>query len=77
MDPARMRRLGAYRVDDHGQCRSGPGLDQPRRLAVGDHESHGGGHEVAQLTDYRGTGAVVAAELIADADHHDGPAAGT
>jgi hypothetical protein len=77
VNPARMWRLGAYRVDDHGQRRTGPGLDQPGRLAVGDHESHAGGHEVAQLTDYRGTGAVVAAELVADADHHDRHAAGT
>ena len=77
MDPARPRRLGADRVDDHGQRRTGPGLDQPGGLAVGDHESHAGWHEVAQLTDYRRTGTVVAAELVADADHHDRLAART
>jgi hypothetical protein len=77
MNPARMRRLGAYRVDDHGQLRPGPGLDQARRLAVGDHESYAAGHAVAELIDDRGAGAVVAAELVADADHHDRPAAGT
>ena len=31
-----LRRLGADRVDDHGQRRPGPGLDQPGGLAVGD-----------------------------------------
>jgi hypothetical protein len=71
MDPARVRRLGADRVHDHGQGRPGPGLDQPGGFAVGDHELHTGGHEVAQLADHRGTGAVVAAELVAEADHHD------
>jgi hypothetical protein len=77
MNPARMRRLGAYRVDDHGQRRPGPGFDQPGGLAVGDHESHAGGYESTEPADHRGTGAVVAAELVADADHHDRPAAGT
>ena len=71
MNPARLRRLGAYGVDDHGQRRTGPGLDQAGRFAIGDHESHPGGHKVAQLADYRGTGAVVPAEFVADADHHD------
>jgi hypothetical protein len=77
MDLARTRWLGAYRVDDHGQRRPGPGLDQPGGLAVGDHESDAGRHEVTQLIDDRGTGAVVAAELVADADHHDRLVAGT
>jgi hypothetical protein len=77
MNPAWLRRPGAYRVDDHGERRPGPRLDQPAGLAVGDHESHAGGHEVTQLIDHRGAGAVVAAELVADADHHDPPAAGT
>jgi hypothetical protein len=40
MDPARVRRLCADRVDDHRQHRTGPGLDQPGGLAVGDHEFH-------------------------------------
>jgi hypothetical protein len=80
MNLARVRRLGpedAYRVDDHGERRPGPGLDQPAGLAVGDHQFHVGRHEVAQLIDDRGTGAVVAPELVADADHHDQLAAGT
>jgi len=80
MDPARMWRLGpgdADGVDHDGQRRPGPGLDQPGGLAVGDHESHARGREVAQLTDYRGSGAVVAAELVADADHHDRPGSWT
>ena len=77
MNLARMRRLGAYRVDNHRQLRPGPGLDQPRGLPVRDHESHAGGHQAAQLADYRGAGAVVAAELVADADHHDRPVVGT
>jgi len=77
VDPTRMRRLGPDGVDDHGQHRTGPGLDQACRFAVGDHQPHAGGHEVAQLTDDRGTSAVVAAEFVADADHHDRPAART
>jgi hypothetical protein len=77
MDLARMRRLGAYRVDDHGERRPGPGLDQPGGLAVADHESHPGRPEIAQLIDDRKTGAVVAPELVADPDHHDRLAAGT
>jgi len=80
MNLARVRWLGpedAYRVHDHGEHRPGPGLDQPAGLAVGDHEFHAGGHEVAQLIDDRGPGAVVAPELVADADHHDRLAGGT
>ena len=77
MDLTRMRRLGADRVDDHGQHRPGPGLDQPSGLAVGDHEFHAGGHPVAQLADDRGPGAIIAAELVAYPDHHDRPAART
>jgi hypothetical protein len=77
MDPARVRRLGADRVDDHGQRCTGPGLDQPGGLAVGDHESHAGRYEVAQPLDHGRTDAVVAAELVADPDHHDRPAART
>ena len=77
VDPARMRRLGADRVHDHGQHRPGPGLDQPHGLTVGDHEFDACGHEAAQLTDDRRPGAVVAAVLVADPDHHDRPAART
>jgi len=77
MDMARMPGIGAYRVDDHGQRHPGPGLDQPRGLPVGDHQLNACGHEVAQLADDRGPGTVVAAELVADPDHHGRPAAGT
>ena len=80
MNSARMRQLGPedpYRVDDHRERRPGPGLDQPAGLAVGEHEFHTGGHPISQPIDYRRTGAVVAPELVADADHHDRPAAGT
>ena len=72
-----MRWLGTYRVDDHGERRPGPGFNQPGGLAVADHESHAGRHEIAQLIDDRETGAVVAAELVADPDHHDPLPAGT
>jgi len=75
MDPARMRRLGPDRVDDHGQRRPGPGLDQPGGLAVGEHELHSGRQPATEAGDHRETGPVVAAELVADADHHH-PAAG-
>jgi len=72
-----MRRRSADRVDDHGERRPGPGVDQPGGLAVGDHEFHAGRHEVAQLADHGGPGAVVAAELVADPDDHDRLAAGS
>jgi len=80
VDLARVRRLGrqdADRVDDHRERRPGPGLDQPGGLAVGDHQFHAGRHLAAQLADDRGAGAVVAAELVADADHHGRPGTGT
>jgi hypothetical protein len=68
---------GADRVDDHGQRRAAPGLDQPDGLAVGDHELHAGRHEAAEPADHRGADAIVVAELVAEADHHDRHAAGT
>jgi hypothetical protein len=80
VDPARLRRLGSGNADgvDHdGERRPGPGLDQPGGLAVGDRESYAGRDEIAQLANHCGTGAVVVAELVADADHHDRPRART
>ena len=66
-----MWRLGADRVDHHGQGCPGPGLDQPGGLAVRDDQADAGRYQVTQPGDHRGPGAVVAAEIVADADHHD------
>ncbi len=70
MGLARMRRLGADRIDDHGERCSSPGFDQPGGLAVRDHELDPGWHAPAQATDHCGPGTVIAAEFVADADHH-------
>ena len=75
MHPTRTGRVSADGVDDDGQRRPGPGFDQPGGLAVGEHELHSRWYPAAQAGDHRGTGTVVAAELVADADHHY-PAAG-
>jgi hypothetical protein len=73
MDPARVRRLGAYGVNHDGDGGIGPGLDQSGGLAVGDHQPHSGRRLAARLGHDRRSCAVVAAELVADADHHDRP----
>ena len=70
VDPARAGRVGADRVHHDGEPGAGPGLDQPGGLAVGDHQPHPGRGQAAQPGHDRGSGAVVAAELAADADHH-------
>jgi len=59
MHPARVRRLGPDRVDDHGERGPGPGLDQPGGLAVGDHQFRAGRGQVAEGGYDRGPGAVV------------------
>ena len=71
MHGPRVRRFSADRVDDDRDRRSAPGLDEPGGLAVGDHQADAGRRQVIQDGDDRGAGAVVAAELVADADHHD------
>jgi len=71
VDRPRPGRISADRVDDHSEGRPGPGVDQPGRLAVRDHEPDAGRRQVTQPGDDRGAGAVVAAEVVADADHHD------
>jgi hypothetical protein len=70
MNRPRLRRLSADGVDDDGERRSGPGLDQPGGLAVHGHELHAGRCQVTQPCDDCRPGTVVTAELVADADHH-------
>jgi hypothetical protein len=72
-----VRRLGSDRVDDHDERGPGPGLDQPGGLAVGDHQFRACRGQVAEGGYDHGPGAVVVAELVADADDHDRPAAGS
>ena len=64
-------RLGPDRVDNYSERGPGPGVDQPGGLAVRDHQADAIRGQVTQPGDDRGPGAVVAAELVADADHHD------
>ena len=66
--------MNVDRVHHDGQRRPGPGIHQPGGLTVGDHESHAGRHQIAQLADHRRPDAVVTAELVPDADDHDRPA---
>ena len=76
MYPARTGWISADGVDDDGQRRPGPGLDQPGGLTVGEHELQSGGHPAAQAGDHRRTGPVVAAELVADPTTTTRPPAG-
>ena len=69
--PGGLAGLGADRVDDHGECGPGPGLDQPSGLADRDHQADARRRQVTQPGDDRGSGAVITAELVADADHYD------
>jgi hypothetical protein len=70
MHPARAGRISADGVDDDGERRPGPGFDQPCGLAVGEQELYSRRHPAVQAGDHRGTGPVIVAELVADADHH-------
>ncbi|HEX9031592.1 MAG TPA: hypothetical protein VF834_07075 [Streptosporangiaceae bacterium] len=64
-----VRRIGRDRVDDHGEVRTSPGLDQPNRLAVAGHQPHRAGHRGTDLIEHGQADAIVTAELVAHADH--------
>jgi len=60
--------LGPDRIYDHGNRCTGPRLDQPGWLAVADQQADVIGQVTAQPRHNRWPGAVIAAELVTDAD---------
>jgi hypothetical protein len=62
-------RLAQDSVDDDGEISAIPGIEQLGGFPVGDRERDAARDVLAQVLDYGGTDAVVAAEFVPDADY--------